>query len=219
MKKEILVLVMILSCITLANSVEANSYDNAYLEITLLNQDPDPGEQGEYLDLRWKVIKKGNDKMDNLQFHLNLDFPFFFDKIDSADKTVGSWTGYSDDEEYYILHYKVRVDDEALEDTYKLKLKIKHDDSGISMMREYEITVGDKTDPELVLGTLVTSPVELLADTNENQLQVTLENIGDENAETVKMDLELPEGFTPTYGYSNKANLGTVNADESGTAT
>jgi len=33
------------------------------------------------------------------------------------------------------------------------------------------------------------------------------------------MELELPEGFTPTYGYSTRANLGTVDAGDSETGT
>ena len=219
MKKEIILIMMVLfSIVSLTGLVRGDSMDYNRLDITLLNQDPDPGEQGEYLELRWKVVKEGNDKMEDLNFHLEIDYPFFFDNSDKPDKKVGSWQGWSDDEEYYSLYYKVRVDDEALEDTYKVKLRSTQESSGYSQMNEFEIKVGDKTNPEFVLGTLVTSPVKLLADSDENKLEVTLENIGDENARNVRMDLELPKGFNPTYGYSDRANLGTVEADKSKTA-
>lgn len=214
--KQIFMMVMILTTtLSVTNFVVADSNDFAYLDITLLNQDPDPAEQGEYLDLRWKVVKMGNERMEDITFNLELDYPFFFDQSDQAEKKIGSWKGYSDDEEYYILHYKVRVDEEALEDTYDVKLKITQDIDGVYMTKEFEIEVGDKTEPEFVLGTLVTSPIKLLADVDENQLQVTLENIGDEDAETVRMELELPNGFSPTYGYSTRANLGTIGAGNS----
>lgn len=220
MKKEIVLIMMVLfSLVSFTGLVRGDSMDYNHLDITLLNQDPDPAEQGEYLELRWKVVKEGNDKMDDLNFHLDIDYPFFFDNSDKPDKRVGSWQGWSDDEEYYVLYYKIRVDDEAIEDTYKIKLVSTQVSIGYTQSEEFEIRVGDKTDPEFVLGTLVTSPVKLLADTDENKLEVTLENIGDEDAQNVRIDLELPKGFNPTYGYSDRANLGTVEADGSETAT
>ena len=219
-RKQIFMIIMIFTVyLSLTSFAVADNDDFAYLHITLLNQDPDPAEQGEYLDLRWKVIKMGNEQMDDITFNLELDYPFFFDQSDSAIKKIGNWKGYSSEEEYYILHYKVRIDDEALEDIYDIKLKITNDKNGIYITKEFEIEIGDKTTPEFVLGSLITSPIKLLANTNENQLQITLENIGDENAETVRMELEFPEGFTPTYGYSNRANLGTINAGNSNTGT
>ena len=220
LRKQIFMIILIFTlCLSFTNIAVADDYDFAYLDITLLNQDPDPAEQGEYLDLRWKIVKNGNEVMEDITFNLELEYPFFFDKIDNAEKKIGSWNSYSDDDEYYTLHYKVRVDEDALEDTYDMKLKITHDIDGLYTTRDFEIEVGDKTEPEFVLGTLVTSPIKLLADTDENQLQVTLENIGDENAETVKVELELPEGFSATYGYSTRANLGTINAGSSGVST
>lgn len=205
-------------CISFTPFVTARSNDYATLEITMLNQDPDPAKQGEYLDLRWKVVKIGNEKIDDITFNLELEYPFFLDKSESAEKKIGSWRGYSDDEEYYILHYKIRVDEEALEDDYDIKLKISHkiyDTEREYLTEPFKIKVGDKTKPEFVLGTLVTSPIKLLADTDENQLKVTLENIGDEDAENVRMDLELSKNFSATYGYSTRANLGTIDAGSS----
>lgn len=218
-KPTFMIVMVFTMCLSFTSFVVADSDDFAYLDITLLNQDPDPAEQGEYLDLRWKVVKRGNKQMEDITFNLELEYPFFFDQTDEAEKKLGSWKGYSDDKEYYILHYRVRVDDEALEDTYDIKLKISHDIDGVYVAKEFEIEVGDKKNPEFVLGNLVTSPIKLLADTDENKLQATLENIGDENAETVRMELELPEGFTPTYGYSTRANLGIVEAGGSKTGT
>ncbi len=194
---------------TLSNSVHATTKDFAYLEINLLNQDPAPAKQGEYLDLRWKVVKQGNDDMNDITFHLDAKYPFSFDKIDTPEKKLGTWAGYSDDEEYYILHYKLLVDENALEDTYELDLELS-DSLGSKRIRTFDIDVGEKTEPKFVLGTLTSSPTKLLADTNENELQITLENIGDEDAEVVRMELDLPEGFSETYGYSSRANLGTV---------
>ena len=211
--------VMLFSMLVNFSIVHADSSDYAALEITLLNQDPDPAKQGEYLDVRWKVVKTGNANMDDLRFLLDIDYPFSLDAGETLEKGIGDWIGKSDDKEYYTLHYKLRVDDDALEDSYTVKLKWKSSKSDAWIEEEYTLRVGDKTEPEFVLGTLETSPTKLLADTDENQLKVTLENIGDENAEVVSMDLELPEGFTATYGYSTRANLGSIAAGSNAEGT
>jgi len=200
-------------CLTFTTLVTAESGDYAYLDATLLNQDPDPAEQGEYVDLRWKIVKEGNEKMNNINVHLNVDYPFFFDASDSPDKVIGTWSGWSEDEEYYILHYKLRVDEDALEDTYDVNLEFAHDETGFSTTKDFEIRVGDKKEPEFVLGNLITSPLKLVGDSEDNHIQVNLENIGDESAENVRMELKLPKGFTPSYGYSTRTNLGTIGLD------
>lgn len=203
----------------LSSVVHAASEDNIHLDITLLNQDPDPAEQGEYLELRWKVIKSGNSNAEDLKFSLDIDYPFSFDLGESAEKSLGDWIGKSKQDEHYVLHYKLRVDDDALEDTYQVKLKWKTSNNAGWVEEEFNIRIGEEIKPEFVLGTLTTSPVKLLADTEENKLEITLENIGDENAETVRMDLELPDGFSATYGYSTRSNLGTISAGGSAEAT
>ncbi len=218
LKNVILISALLMMSLSFTNIALADS-DLAHLEITLLNQDPDPAEQGEYLDLRWKVIKSGNAEIDDISFTLETEYPFSFDGTDTPIKKIGSWRGNSFDDEYYILHYKIKVDESALEDTYDIKLKVNYDGGKEYYSRDFEINVGDKIEPDFVLGTLVTSPIKLLADTEENELKVTLENIGDDNAETVRMELELPQGFSETYGYSSRANLGTIDAGSSSVGT
>lgn len=216
-KKALLLLLILWSCSVLAQFPIEPGY--GHIEATLLNQDPDPAEQGEYLELRWKIVKIGNAEIQNLRFNLELDYPFYFDESDTPVKSVGDWIGYSDDQEYYTLHYKVRVDEEALEDTYEVKLKWYYSDGSIGREEEYDVRVGDKEDPNLVVGTLQSDPTKLVADTEEAQLDVEIENIGDEDAQNVKISIGLPAGFTPSYTYSDRDNLGTIAADDSETAT
>lgn len=191
-----------------------------YTRATLLNQDPDPAEPGKYVEIRWKVEKFGNKEVKDIVYHLEAEYPFFFDESDTPEKHLYDWKGFSDDEEYYILYYKLRVDDDALEDTYTMKLKSKNGfTQGVWYEDEYDIRVADKNISELVLGTLTTSPTKLVADTDEAEVSVEVQNIGDGDAQNAIIEISLPEGFTPTYGYSDRVNLGTISAGDSETAT
>jgi uncharacterized protein len=221
MKNNVLIclavaIVMLSAHVVLA---ESNPSDYGTLKITLLNQDPDPAQQGKYIDIRFKVVKMGNDPIKDVTFYLPPSYPFSFDGSDTPEKTVGDWTGYPDsDDEYYTLHYKLRVADDALEATYKIKLKSRYSKIQDWSTSEYEINVGDHKDPEFVLGTLTTSPTKLVADTDEAKLSIEISNIGDEDAQNVQAQLILPEGFKATNSYSDHSILGTIAADSSETS-
>jgi len=180
------------------------------IRVTLLNQDPDPAEPGEYVDLRFKVEKLDDSDFDDVSFRLPETFPVRFDGTDEQVKELGGWYGYADDDEYYILHYKVLVDEEAREESYDIPLETHLDE--IVVRRDFELRVRDETSPTFMIGDLTTSPRKLYGDSEENKLVVEVQNTGDEGAENVVATLNLPEGFSETYGYSTRATLGSLPA-------
>ncbi len=190
----------------------------AFLDIKLLNQNPDPAEPGNYVELRWKIEKRGSEEYRDLEFLLEPEYPFFFDARDKPERMLGDWTGYSEDEEFFTLFYELRVDEDALEGTYAVTLKYRDSNNPTWKEEEFDVRVGDPMDPEFVLGTLATSPRKLVSDTDEAEIHVELENIGDGNARNAKAEIVLPEGFTPSYVYADRDNLGTVQAGGSKTA-
>lgn len=211
-----IIMLLLVGTLMAQGALYAGDQDTALLRTVFLNQDPDPAEPGEYVELRWKVTKFGTAEIENLTFMLDTDYPFFFDAVDKPEKNVGHWRGYSDDEEHYTLYYKVRVAEDALEGTYPVDLKSrKSEDSGWSLM-EYDIRVGEKEEPDLMLGAVRTTPKQLKRDLEEAELSLDLVNIGDSDANNVKMSLQLPEGISPSYTSSHEAVLGTVAAGTTG---
>ncbi len=215
--KTLIVLSLLLVSL-FSTSVFAGS-ESAKIGITFLNQDPDPAEPGEYLELRWKVQKTGNLPVEDLKFELQPQYPFSFDEGNNAEVIVGNWYGTPDAEEFYTLYYKVRVANDALEDVYDLKLRYKSAEDDGWTSQEYEIRVGENTLPDFAIGTLITSPVKLVSDLDEAKLDVEIQNIGDGKAENVIVELKLPEGFAATYGYSDRANLGIIESGVGKTAS
>lgn len=198
----------------------AYAQSDAYVEEKLLNQDPDPAEPGKYLELRWQVLKHGNDEMDKVSYELEEKYPFSFDGSDNKIKVIDKWLGVSDSEEYYLLYYKVKVADDALEGDYDLTLKSTITNNAETFVKEadYTIRVGDKTRPDLLVGSISTSPKKLVSDTEEGQIAIEVENIGNSDAYNVYAVLTLPSGFTTTYSYSDADALGTISAGQSKTA-
>jgi hypothetical protein len=80
---------------------------------------------------------------------------------------------------------------------------------------KFDVRVSDKESPELVIGNVRTSPSKLIANYDEGLVEVEIVNVGDEVAKSVIVEMNLPEGFEESFGYSTRANIGTISAGES----
>ncbi len=176
----------------------------------LMSQDPDPAEPGKTFDLRWKVTKSGEGVIENLTYNLKTEYPFSIYPGHSTVKNVGWWKGASGEDNHYILHYKLRVHEDASQEDYEIELQKRYDDDSVWQSKKYNIRVDEARDPNLVLGSIRTTPRSLQSGLDEVELNVELQNIGDDSAENVKISLDSPEGFTPSYTNSNEAMLGMI---------
>lgn len=213
MKKIILILLLL--SIQLGYALET---DNAFIQINMLNQDPDPANPGDYLELRFKVTKYGNNVIDDLTFELDPKYPFYFDEIDTPIKSVGKWGGFSEQDEFYTLYYKIKVDKNALEGTYDLDLYNYEGNQNSKVKSTYEIRIGENQDPNLVLGKVTSTPIKLLSDTTQNRINLEILNIGNNKAQQVLTELILPEGFESSYSFSTQDNLGNIESNSQKTS-
>ncbi len=186
------------------------------VQMNFMYQDPDPAEAGKYIDLRWQIVNTLGGTTENLRFRLEAGYPFLFEAGDTPDKYMGTSAGTNDNNVYYVLHYKLRVADNALKGTYNVTLGWTTGEGWTK--KEFPIYIDPKK-PGFVVGALVTSPEKLIADTDEVKLSVNIDNIGKGNAENVKAKLLLPEGFKPTYSYSDEDSLGIIEKGGSKEAT
>lgn len=177
------------------------------IQANFMSQDPDPADAGKILDLRWQIVNMISGTSQNLKFHLDAEYPFLFDVGDSPDKELGASAGTNDDQVFYVLHYRLRVADNAIKGTYNVTLSW---DSGNGRVKKVFPIHVDPNRADFVVGSLLTSPEKLVADTDEAKLSVDIDNIGNGNAENVKVNLILPEGFESTYSYSDEDSLGTI---------
>ena len=196
----------------------AEDYKYSKLTETLLNQDPDPVEPGDYVELRFKIEKEGNEELKDIQYELIPEYPFSFDSSDTAVKSLGDWIGTSEDKEYYTLYYKMKVDEDALEGSYELTMYQTSANNPNKKETKFDVRVDEKKSPKLLIGKVETSPNKLIADYDEALVSVEIVNVGDEAAEEVILNLDLPEGFEESFGYSTRVNVGTIDAGASKTA-
>jgi len=204
---------LLLVIVNTASSAPLTGAQGNRVQANFMSQDPDPADAGKDVELRWQVINTIPGTVD-LKFRLDAQYPFLFEAGDSPDKDLGPSTGTSDTNLFYVLHYKLRIADNAMKGTYNVTLNWNTGEGWA--MKEYPIYIDPKS-ADFVVGALLTSPEKLIADTKEAKLSVNIDNIGKGNAENVKIKLILPSGFKPTYSYSDEDSPGTIEKSSSKT--
>ncbi|MBI4361254.1 hypothetical protein HY572_05785 [Candidatus Micrarchaeota archaeon] len=182
-----------------------------------LNQDPDPAAPGHYVELRFKVEKTTTAEIRDMQFRLDVVYPFSFDGSDTPTRSFGSFTGATiGSDNQFILKYKVFVAPGAQTD--KAEVKLYYRDSAQDWTEfKFNIAVDD-SQPNLVLGSVKTTPDALFGDFDGAKVSIALTNIGDKDAQNVQATLRLPEGFEPSFGYSDQSVYGTITQGSSQSA-
>ncbi|MDP3103953.1 MAG: CARDB domain-containing protein [Candidatus Methanoperedens sp.] len=185
------------------------------IQMNFMYQDPDPADAGKYIDIRWQIVNTIGGATENLRFRLDAGYPFLFEAGDTPDKNLGTSVGTSEKEVYYVLHYKLKVADNALKGTYNVTLGYSTGEGWTNKV--FQIYIDPKRS-DFVVGALVTSPEKLIAGTDEAKLSVNIDNIGKGNAQNVKVKLLLPSGFKPTYSYSDEDSIGILEKGKSKTS-
>jgi hypothetical protein len=153
--------------------------DGSNVDITLINQDPTTAQPGEYVDLKFKISNQGLDPAKDTSVELVESFPFSLDPDVSANRELGAMRGAAIGDDSYIVEYRVRVDENAVESENEISLKYTTGDDDFSVTRDFDISVDDVgTDFELSAGKVSASSIP-----------VNLDNIGDKSAESVHIVL------------------------------
>jgi hypothetical protein len=161
----------------LVSAQEVNySTDFSYggIQVTSLKYEPYPANPGEYVDV-WIKAKIGS-SVDYAKFEIVDSFPF---SIDSSEDPVREYEDFSGD---VVMHYKVRIDEDAVEGTNQLKLRIISSEySDLGSVSTIDIEVADaQTDFDLVI-----------QDSTSSEISLAIANIGKNTANS--MIVRIPE--------------------------
>jgi preprotein translocase subunit SecG len=165
-------------------SAEETNYSVDYnyggIQVSSLKYEPYPANPGEYVDV-WISANLGS-SVKYAKFELVNSFPF---SIDSSDNPVREYTDVSGD---VVLHYKVRVDKDAVEGTNSLKLAITSNKYSTSAIYSMDIDVANaQTDFDLVV-----------QDSTSSEVSLAIANIGKNTANSMIVRIPDQAGFKVT---------------------
>jgi len=204
-KKIMLMMLLILS------SVFAMAADTPIIKLSIAKTDPITISSGDYFDLYIKVDNIGSDDATNVEIEFIDNYPFTVENGKVEDIGI---LGTNKD---YIFTYKVRVDENAIEGVNTLKIKYTADGFTYGE-KEFDVTVEDDK-ANLVVGSIESSPLNLIADIDDAELTVNIQNVGESKAKLVSAQIILPEGMTSSSSYSDQDNIASIDAEDSEDAT
>jgi hypothetical protein len=199
--KRILFL-FVMACVLTTGAVKAADVLNVVdLNVTMVNQDPYIAGPESYVNLLFKLENDGTQTAKNVTFELMPRFPFSLDPGEAAVKELGNVGSLlADEDEYYLVKYKVRVDKDALDGETPIEVRYKHDDAAGYFTQTFHVTISDpKTDFDVVL-----------QDSSESSITLALANIGTNAAYSVTVRVPEQEDFRVT-GISSSI-LGNLNS-------
>ncbi|MCK9568148.1 hypothetical protein M0R72_04315 [Candidatus Pacearchaeota archaeon] len=166
---------MMISAVEINYSV--SSYDD--VEVSSIKYEPYPTNPGEYFDL-WVKVYVGSSNYAKIEFVE--DYPF---SLDNDDDLIQEFDSSGD----YLLHYTIRVDEDAVEGINELELKIssnRYDD--LSVTGSFDIYISDaQTDFDLVV-----------QDSSDSEISIAIANIGKNTANSMIVRIPEQEDYTTT---------------------
>jgi hypothetical protein len=154
-----------------------SSYDN--VEVSSIKYEPYPANPGEYFDL-WVKVYVGSSKYAKVEFVEN--YPF---SLDNDEDLVKEFDSSGD----YLLHYVVRVNEDAVEGINELNLKISSNRFGdMSVINPFDIYISNvQTDFDLVI-----------QDSSDSEISLAIANIGKNTANSMIVRIPEQEDYITT---------------------
>lgn len=211
MKKTTAFLVAIMLFIVAMSNVLAA----ANLQVTFLNQDPDPVQVNKNVDVRFKIENLGGDDAKNVDFELVPNFPFTLDS-DVALRELGTLKAYTQDSDAVNVKYTLRTDKNAADGDNNLQVRYRIN-GGSWIVQDVIIDVDANTQDSYVSVFDVSTEPEVLAPGKEAKIIIRLENMDDSRVSdlTTKLDLSATDMPIAPLGSATEKRIGSLNAKDS----
>ncbi len=179
--------------------------------VDLLNTNPAPIVAGEYADI---TVRFSNDKSGDGKSDVSFGFEGsdYFKLIDGPSDSISKvYAG-----EYFTKTFRILFSEDLEGGFINLPFYIIAD--GSKLVSDLKVMIsGVDIKPSFYIGSVKSTPNELLADTDNNKLKVILQNLGDRDAQLVSAKLVIDSSLVEeSYSYSLTDSLSSINGGEQG---
>ncbi len=199
MRKTIVLVLMVLCMAIGVNAIGGSVWVDATTDLTarnvdytLVNQQPDPAEPGSYVEVRWKVEGFGQKEMEDVEFELIPEYPFTLDRNEQAVKKLGDVGAGLVGDDGIILHYKLRVNRNAVEGRNSLRLRFRPSGGDWYELGPFDVRI--QTHDSVIYVSEYTLEPEMVAPGDIATVKLKLEN----KADSLLKDIKLTLSFTRT---------------------
>lgn len=191
MKKEIksigILCVMLMVCAAVSLAAISSSAD---IDVSLINQNPDPAEPGKYVEVKWKVENAGSSNAENVVFEVLPKFPFSLEPGESATRRIGSIWGRQIGDNGVMVTYRLKVDENAVEGQNEIEIRYSLD-NGISWQKPGKFYINIRTHDAILNVKKVSYVPDPMPPGKKTVLSIELENLADSLLKDIKISLDL----------------------------
>jgi len=186
----------------------ASDYD---VVVTLINQDPDPAEPGNFVDVRFKFDNNGTEEARNVEVEILPEYPF---SLYSGDRfrTIGTLQSRQKGDVGVIVKYRLRVDENAVEGENELRIKYRIDKQAWIEPEEFMIDVQTQ-DAILEVDSIISA--EGITPGISSLLKIRIKNMADSLLKDIKVKLDLGSVPLVPIGSTNEKTLYQLGSKES----
>ena len=215
MKKEIksigILCVMLMICASVSLAAVSESVN---IDVSLINQNPDPAEPGKYVEVKWKVENMGSSNAENVIFEVLPKFPFSLDLGESATQKIGSIWGRQIGDYGVMVTYRLKVDENAVEGQNEIEVRYSSD-NGISWQKPGKFYINIRTHDAILNVKKVSYAPDPMPPGKKTVLNIELENMADSLLKDIKISLNLiavlQTATSITYNELPFSTFGTTN--------
>ncbi len=186
------------------------------IRVTLLNQDPDPVEPGDYVDVRVKIENSGIDLAQDVRVRFEPAYPFTLE-TGTSERFLGTMRGYQTGEEAAIERFRLRVDTNAIDGDNDITFSYHTLKSGWVELQPFTVHI-DRDETLLMVDNVISQPHVVISG-DEVQVTIKVSNLGTLDLKDLRFGLDftgLP--FSP-IGSTNVKTFKSLDAGQSATVT
>ncbi len=204
MKPTKLLLMILVITAVLAIAAEAKM---PIIDLTLINQDPQPVKAGDVVEVRLQVQNTGEVEAQNWKIEALPEYPFTL--IDaSAVQTIASLPRSPESASTKVIIYKFRVSKEATRGTYDLSFEYSMKGASGGAKRDFQIEVTAGGVAQITYDPTVLSPGK------QTELVFTITNQGKAALNNVVFSWSEPDGLILPVGSDNTQHIMTLDVGE-----
>jgi len=191
MKKEMkLIGVLCVMLIVYATVSFAAISSSADIDVSLINQNPDPAEPGKYVEVKWKVENIGSSNAENVIFEILPKFPFSLEPGESATQKIGSIWGRQIGDYGVMVTYRLKVDENAVEGQNEIEVRYSID-NGVSWQKPGKFYINIRTHDAILNIKKISYSPDPMPPGKKTVLSIDLENMADSLLKDIKIKLNL----------------------------
>lgn len=169
-------------------SLPASAYR---IQVTLVNQRPDPVGPGEIVEVRFKFENRGGENAEDITVELLPDYPFSLYTDEDAVKQIGSIYGRQIGKTGVIVKYKLRVDENAIEGENDLELRYRISNFPWIKLDPFKIDI--QTEDAILSVEDVRTKTDTIKPGEKGTVDITLWNMADSLLKDIKVKLNLDD--------------------------